>query len=655
MKTAAHPPQGAHFSEHRQVEKNREYYDVRSWGAGFFDIDLEGHLTVRPTPKGEGLARLDAIVDAAIERGARTPMLIRFPQILDARVVGLNTAFQKAISQYEYTGRYRGVYPIKVNQDPEVLHRIARTGQRWGYGMEVGSKAELIVALAQPLAEGALLICNGYKDQAYIDLALAGAASGRPVVLIAEKLREVYEIIRSAEADQTNAMLGLRMKLSSKGAGKWEKSSGPRAKFGLTLHEVLQAIDWLEKRGRTNQLKLLHFHIGSQITEIRRVREAVREGARVYAKLKQRGLQIQCVDVGGGLGVDYDGSKTNFDSSMNYELQEYANTVVYTIQELCKAEDVPEPDIVTESGRAVAAYHSVLITEVLELVGAPPEEPPPRLTDQHALINELEDVLEEMTNRNYREAYHDALDHAGEIQSLFSLGYLSLEERARAEWLFRAIADRAVQTAQKERNFHEDFQDLRDQLAVKYICNFSIFQSLPDHWTIDQLFPIVPLNRLDEAPTLACTLGDITCDSDGKIERFIDKRDIKESLNLHGLREGERYHLGCFLVGAYQDVLGDFHNLFGMVDEVVCLIDEEGEITIKRVNLGDTLADVVRRFGFRSAALQANFESWVERGRESQKLTEKDVEQIIEVYNRALEGYTYLKVPPPGGRPDTGA
>jgi arginine decarboxylase len=655
VKPAHHPHPGTHTSEHRQVEKNREYYDVRSWGAGFFDIDTEGHLTVRPAPKAEGNCRVEAIVQVAMEKGARTPMLLRFPQILDSRVEGLNTAFQRAISEYDYGGRYRGVYPIKVNQDPEVLHRIARSGQRFGYGMEVGSKAELAVALAQPLAEGALLICNGYKDQAYIDLALAGAASGRPVVLIAEKLREVYEIIRSAEADQTNAMLGLRMKLSSKGAGKWEKSSGPYAKFGLTLHEVLQAVDWLEKRGRTSQLKLLHFHIGSQITEIRRVREAVRESARAYAKLRQRGLQIQCVDVGGGLGVDYDGSKTNFDSSMNYGLQEYANTVVYTIQEVCKAEEVDEPDIVTESGRAVAAYHSVLITEVLEVVGAPPDEPPPRLPDQHALINELEDVLEEMTSRTYREAYHDALDHIGEIQSLFSLGYLNLDERARAEWLFRAIADRAVANAQKERTFHEDFQDLRDRLAVKYICNFSIFQSLPDHWTIDQLFPIVPLRRLDEGPTVAATLGDITCDSDGKIERFIDKRDIKESLNLHPLRDGERYHLGCFLVGAYQDVLGDFHNLFGMVDEVVCLIDDSGEANIKRVNLGDTVTDVVRRFGYRSAALLASFESWVERGREREKLTERDVEQILEVYNRGLEDYTYLRVPPPGGKQVEGA
>lgn len=642
------PPTQTSFTETRQVERNKDYYEVRSWGAGFFDIDSEGHLTVKPEGRGDVAARLTAIVEEAMHKGARTPMLIRFPQVLDARVTGLNQAFVRAISNYDYTGRYRGVYPIKVNPDPEVLARVARTGQRFGYGMEVGSKAELAVALAQPLAEGALLICNGYKDQGYIDLALAAAAAGRPVVLIAEKPREVRDIVRSAEADQTNAMLGIRLKLSSKGAGRWEKSSGPLAKFGLTLQELLEAVEWLEARGRTGALKLLHFHIGSQITEIRRVREAVREGARAYAKLVQRGIALQCVDVGGGLGVDYDGSKTNFDSSMNYDLQEYANTVVYTVQEVCKAEGVGEPDIVSESGRAVAAYHSVLVTEVLEQVGAQSVDPPPVVPDEHALVSELAGVYEGLNSRNYREAYHDATDHIGEIQTLFSLGYLSMEERARGEWFFRAICDRCISHASKERTVHEEFSELRDRLARKYVCNFSIFQSLPDSWTVDQLFPVVPIARLDEPATVPCTLGDITCDSDGKIDRFIDKRDIKESLNLHPLNDGERYYLGCFLVGAYQDVLGDFHNLFGMVDEIVVFIDDDGVPTVKRVNLGDTIADVVRRFGYRSAALQASFDSWVERGREAEKLTERDVEQICDVYGKALEDYTYLRAPPPG-------
>jgi arginine decarboxylase len=645
---SARPPLGRPST--RVIEKNREYYDIAAWGAGFFDADDEGYLTVRPSPHSADRARLSVIVQQAIARGARTPMLIRFPQLLEARVAALNDAFRHAIAEHGYKGEYRGVYPIKVNQDPEVLYRISRCGQRYGYGLEVGSKAELLVALAQPLAQGALVICNGYKDQAYIDLALAGAAAGRPVVLIAEKFREVVDIVQAAEKDKTRAMLGIRLKVASKGAGRWEKSSGPLAKFGLTVQEMLQAVQFLEQRGSQDLLRVLHFHVGSQVTDIRRIREAVREGARAYAKLKKRGLGVRVVDVGGGLGVDYDGSKTNFDSSVNYDLQEYCNTVVYTIQETCAEEEVETPDITSESGRAIAAYHSVLVTEVLEQVGGPPTEEAPKVADQHQLVDQLEEVLEGLSPRNYREAFHDAGDIMDEVNSLFRLGYLSLEERARAEWLCSTVFDRCIRIAQKEREFPEELQELRDKLATRYVCNFSIFQSLPDHWTVDQLFPIVPLSRHDEEPTVPCTLGDITCDSDGKIERFIDRRDVKDSVNFHPLRDGERYYLGCFLVGAYQDVLGDFHNLFGATDEVVALIGEGGEIKIKRVNTGDDLQTVIGRFGYRPAALQASFESWVERGRESEELTEEEVEQVVEVYRDALQEYTYLRVPPRGGK-----
>ncbi|HVG94333.1 MAG TPA: biosynthetic arginine decarboxylase, partial [Planctomycetota bacterium] len=541
-------------------------YGIENWGAGYFEVNEAGHLVVRPN-RDDRSVDLHALVGRLRKKKVRFPALLRFPQILADRVHELFDAFDKAITEYAYANRYLGVFPVKVNQKREVVDELVEAGRDRGMGLEAGSKAELAIALSHRLNPDALIICNGYKDAAYVRLALRGVELGKRVVLIVEKPQEVGLILRVSKQVGVAPLIGMRIRLHARGSGKWEKSGGQAAKFGLTTQEVLEAVEELKRADALSSFRLLHFHVGSQIPEIKRIKAAVKEGARVYAKLRAAGAPLEVLDVGGGLGVDYDGSKTSYEASMNYTLQEYANDVVYIVREICGAEGVPEPSIASESGRALVAFHSLLICEVRGANATPPD--PAHLMvpqDVHDVLREMKEILDGMTRKNHREYYHDAMVKREELYGLFDLGYLSLRERALGERLYEAIARQAVHFAKEDRFVPEEFEDLEKRLVTKYIANFSVFQSIPDSWALDQLFPVVPIHRLGEEPTVQATLCDVTCDSDGEVDRFVDLRDVKDSLDLHEL-DGRPYYVAILMVGAYQDVLGDYHNLFGIVDE----------------------------------------------------------------------------------------
>ncbi len=581
-------PEGQRFTEAAAL------YGIPHWGKGFFAVSDDGDLLVRPTREDSRSVALKQIVDEMARRGISTPLIVRFPQILSAAVANLNDAFARAIQEYGYPNVFRGVFPIKVNQKRVVVQHIIEAGRRYGYGLEAGSKPELLAAIAADLAPESLITCNGYKDDAFIRMALNALRMKKKVVLILEKVSELDRILQVAKLRGVRPLLGMRAKLYARGSGKWAKSGGEAAKFGLTTPEMLEAVQILRSRKMLDCMVMLHFHIGSQITDIRRIKEAIREAGRVYAKLRALGVPIQYLNLGGGLGVDYDGSKTAFDSSMNYSVKEYANDVVYTVQQICEEEKVPAPILVTESGRAVTAYHSVFVTNVLDVadrieqgrrVGVAPNDP--------TVLQELHAISKTVNAKNLRESYHDALQYKEELFTLFNLGHLSLEDRSKGEILFWQICEKIHRDLKTLKEVPEEFEDMETMLADKYVLNFSVFQSLPDVWAIDQLFPILPIHRLNERPGEFGTLADITCDSDGKIEKFIDLRDIKETLPLHRLKNGEPYYIGVCLMGAYQDVLGDLHNLFGEANEVLVTVDEEGTPRIEDVLPGESCERVL--------------------------------------------------------------
>src|SRR5450759_2383813 len=539
-------------------------YGIPYWGQGFFHISEEGDLVVRPTREAARGVALKQIVDEVALRGITPPLIIRFPQILASAVANLNDAFARAIDEYDYANVFRGVFPIKVNQKRVVVEKIIEAGRQYGYGLEAGSKPELLAAIAADLAPECLITCNGYKDEAFIRMALNGGRMKKKVVLILEKVSELDRILSVAKARGVRPLLGMRAKLYARGSGKWAKSGGEAAKFGLTTPEMLEAVKILKSRKMLDSLVMVHFHIGSQITDIRKIKSAIKEAGRVYAKLYRSGVEVKFLNLGGGLGVDYDGSKTAFDSSMNYTVQEYANDIVYTIKSICDEEKVPVPTLVTESGRAITAYHSVLVTNVLDVADRIEQGRTVKLDgDENHVVREMYDVWQGVTAKTVRESYHDALQYKEELFTLFNLGYVSLEDRSKGEILYWNICERIRRHLHTLKDIPEEFEQLEVMLADKYVMNFSVFQSLPDVWAIDQLFPILPIHRLRERPGEVGTLADITCDSDGKIEKFIDLRDIKEALPLHEFRKGTPYYIGFCLVGAYQDVLGDLHNLFG--------------------------------------------------------------------------------------------
>jgi arginine decarboxylase len=629
------------------ISDSLKLYNIENWGDQYFSINPSGNMTVHPR-RGEGPGvDLMAVVDEVRSQNVGLPVLVRFQDITRNRVVTLNEAFRKAIQEYGYKGRYKGVYPIKVNQMREVVEEIVDAGRPYDYGLEAGSKAELVAVMAAPLSPDSLVICNGYKDYAFIKTALMGIKLGKKVIIVVEKMTELLHVIAVSREIGVTPIIGIRTKLYSKGSGKWESSGGEFAKFGLTTPELLHAVEILRREGLQDSFKLLHFHIGSQITNIRTVKDAVKEGTRIYAKLKKMGVGLEYLDVGGGLGVDYDGSRTSFDSSINYSLQEYVSDVVYSIKEVCEAEEVPEPNIVSESGRAIVAHHSVLVVNVFGSVevGVTPMELEPS-PDEDDVVKEMRYLSQNLTAKNVLAHFHDAIARKEEALSMFKLGFLSLEDKAKVEQLFWQICRVIHRNSSGLKYVPDDVESLGKALADQYLCNFSIFQSLPDHWAIQHLFPIVPIHRLDEEPSHQATLVDITCDSDGKVNKFIDLRDIKDTLPLHPVKPEDPYYLGFFLMGAYQDIMGDLHNLFGRVNEVHVFLDETepGGYYIEEVIPGNTISGVLSWIQYSGTDLSKRVKEQIDQKVREGLIKPKEGVEFQNFYESVLNGYTYMDV-----------
>jgi arginine decarboxylase len=626
------------------IEDSIELYSIRQWGNRYFAVSERGNLLVQPGGPGTDAVDLKDLVDEVRRRGIAPPLLIRFSQILAARVVELNESFRRAIQEYGYGGAYRGVYPIKVNQEHYVVERLLAAGRPYHFGLEAGSKPELLAVLGMLEDEEAVVICNGYKDEEYIETALLGSKLGRHVILVVEKASELQLICEISERTGVRPSIGIRARLSARGAGHWEASGGDRSKFGLGARGLFQAIEFLKERGRIEQLELLHFHLGSQISSIRNIKEALREAARTYCELYKLGAPLGYLDVGGGLGIDYDGSQTNFSSSMNYTLQEYANDIVFGTMEQCDVDGVPHPYLVSESGRALVAHHAVLVTDVLGVgefaVGALPEA----LGDgTPAPLRYLFETHRDISRKNLLEGYHDALGYRDEILSLYALNHLTLSQRVLAEDIFWSLAQKILRMVRELPEVPEELEGLERALADTYFCNFSVFQSLPDAWAIDQLFPVLPIHRLQEEPTRRAVLADITCDSDGKIDHFIDRRDVKAVLELHPLRD-EDYYLGVFLVGAYQEILGDLHNLFGDTNTLHVTLGEQGaDYHIDHVLTGDTVADVLKYVSYDKDDLISAVHRFAEIALRAKRITLEESRQLLRVYEQGLAGYTYLE------------
>ena len=628
------------------IEQTVETYGIENWGAGYFDVNRKGNLVVRPGEGDPRAADVREIIDDLARRGITAPVLLRFPQLVAAQVRKLQRAFSKSIREFEYQGAHMCVYPMKVNQQRSVVEEYLREGSRYDFGLEAGSKPELYAALALEQSPDSLLVLNGFKDEEFIELAFAGAKAGKRVVIVIEKLSELDHILRIAENHEGNApMIGMRVKLYSKGSGRWEKSGGEAAKFGLTTTELLEVINRLKDAHRTDMLRLLHFHIGSQLTDIKRIKNAMKEAARVYAKVHQMKVPIDLLDVGGGMAVDYDGSKTAFDSSANYNAQEFANDVIYTIKQVCDDENVPHPTIIQESGRFLSAYHAILVTNVLDEIETVVEDITPIEIDEDdpQVVIELGELREAISIKTYREYYHDALEHREELFTLFNLGLISLEDRAKGEVLFWDVCERADRYAQQSKYVPEEFDDLRRLLCAKYLTNFSVFKSVPDHWALGQLFPIVPIQMLNKPPTEFATLCDITCDSDGVVDKFVDLHDVKQTLELHKLDPAEPYYLAFMLVGAYQEVMGNNHNLFGAPNEAQIHIDEEGYL-IKKVIRGTTVGEAAGRARYERGLLHDGFRRQVTQRIKDGELSEAEGSELVNFYESRFDAYTYVAV-----------
>jgi arginine decarboxylase len=638
------------------LEQTTEIYGIDNWGAGYFGVNRKGNLVVY-SPENENLsADVKEIIDDLQKRGITTPVLLRFPQLLFGQIRKLQTAFRKSIKEFEYEGGHLCVYPMKVNQNRAVIEEYLKEGSRYNFGLEAGSKAELYAALGLEQAKDSLLVLNGFKDRDFVKLAFIGAAAGKNVVIVIEKMSELEHtltLIDEFTADNPEIhlpMIGVRVKLYSKGSGKWEKSGGEAAKFGLTTTEILDVIRRLNEAGRTDMLKLLHFHIGSQLTDIKRIKNAMKEAARTYAKIRQMGVPIEYLDVGGGMAVDYDGSRTSFESSANYNAREFANDVIYVIKTVCDDENVPHPTIIQESGRYLSAYHAILVTNIQDEIETVVEDLTPMEVDPDdpQVVRELADLRETINGKNYREYYHDALEHREELFTMFNLGLISLEDKGKGEVLFWDVCERADQFAQQKKYVSEEFDDLRRLLCAKYLANFSVFRSMPDNWALEQLFPIVPIHKLNKKPTEYATLCDITCDSDGIIDKFVDLHDVKPVLELHKLEKNEPYYLAMMLVGAYQEVMGNNHNLFGVPHEAHIHIGEDGHI-IKKVIYGATLADSISAVRFDAEQLHDQFRRAVMKRIKDGQLSAKEGNDLIDFYQDQAESYTYL-TPNGGGR-----
>ncbi len=631
----------------RQIQEARELFGIDEWGAGYFGINDEGNIVCYPTGEEHLSVDLMEAVAECKEKGLKLPLIVRFPQVIEGQLERMHTAFSTAIAEYHYKGRHFGVFPYKVNQRREFIENVVSSGQSMDYGLEAGSKAELLAALSYSLSDDALLIGNGFKDAEFIELGFHGAAIGKNVILVVEGPEELEMIIQQAQKHPVCPELGLRIRLYSRGSGKWEKSSGETSKFGLTTIEVLRSLKLLEEHNLQEKLSLLHIHIGSQVTEIKRFKNAMKEISRVYAKIWKMGYKPRYLDIGGGVGVDYDGSKTSFSASANYSLQEFANDAVYVIGEVCANENVPCPHLITESGRIIAAYHSVVITDIREVQGEETitsvEEVgiEPDISSSHKGINELKYILDNINRKNFVEYYHDALEYHDELFTLFNLGYLQLEDRALVEDLFHKICRRALFYSTFHRHQLEEFEELQKLMYSKYLANFSIFQSIPDAWAIDQLFPVMPLSRHEEKPTHKATIVDITCDSDGCLERFIDRHDVKSAIDLHP-RTNDPYYIGFFLVGAYQESLANEHNLFGAINSAEIHIKDNGSWEITKTTSGELIQDLLQYRNYDVRDLFESYQNQIKKS-ESQGLVKRGAgAKILKRLKELMKVYPYL-------------
>src|SRR5947208_1504441 len=639
------------------VESAIATYNVDGWGSGYFTVNAEGNVVAKPLQENGGSINILEVVNEARTRGLSFPLVIRFQDLLRHRVESVNLAFQNAITEFDYRGQNRGVFPIKVNQLREVIEEIVDAGQQFHFGLEAGSKPELVAALAMHKDAESLIICNGYKDQAFIRIALLGRKLGKLVVIVVEKLEELEQTIRAAKEVGVEPVIGIRVRLHSKGSGKWSPSGGENAKFGLDTTNLVAASQMLKEAGFAQCLKLIHFHVGSQVPDISTIKRAVREAARYYAKLSKLGHDLGYLDVGGGLGVDYDGSRSDFDSSANYSLQEYANDVVWNIMDVCDSEGVAHPAIVNEGGRAVVAHHSVLVVEAFSSI----EKTAPKIRvdsseKDHKLVRDILDVKQRLKRGNRLESLHDIQQIKEEAQQTFTLGLLDLESKAKIDCVYWQLAQQIVNMHRGLRYVPEEVKELETALGDQYICNFSVFQSLLDHWALGQLFPIMPIHRLTTPPDRNGMLVDITCDSDGKVAKFIDLQDVKYTLPLHRIIPGEIYYLGVFMVGAYQDIMGDLHNLFGGVSEAHIFLDpdEESGWYIEEVIEGSTIGEVLSMTQWDKIELMRLLKTQVDAAIKTDFLKPSDAMKLLADYERLLQEYTYLSlngtkpVPQPG-------
>ncbi|MFN9367432.1 MAG: biosynthetic arginine decarboxylase [Planctomycetia bacterium] len=630
--------------KHWSTADAAELYEVPRWGNGYFSVSPAGHLLVHPDKDPTKSIDLKALVDRLQVRGIDLPILLRFADILQHRLGEIHGAFATAMKESGYRGEYCCVYPVKVNQQRQVVEEVLRFGRPYRFGLEAGSKPELLAVIA--LADNETpIICNGFKDAEFIETAMLAQKIGRHIIPVVERFSELQLVLEYAEKLGVRPRIGMRVKLATRGSGRWQSSGGFRSKFGLTASELVKGLDLLASRGMEDCLQLLHFHQGSQITNIRHIKAALNEASRIYTELVKRGAGLRYLDVGGGLGVDYDGSQTNFESSVNYSLQEYANDVVYHVQNACDEAGVPHPTIVSESGRAVVAYHSMLIFGVLgvsEQGGSGEVSEPP--ADAEQPHHDLMETYQGINVRNLLESYHDAQQALDTAMNLFASGYLPLDQRSAIENLYWAICRRIAKLKTSLEYVPEELEGLEATLSDTYFCNFSLFQSIPDSWAIKQLFPVMPIHRLDERPTHAAVLGDVTCDSDGKIDQFIDRRDVKRTLPLHGWRN-EPYYLGAFLIGAYQEILGDLHNLFGDTNAVHVSIDDRGEAVVDAVIKGDTVREVLDYVEFDAGHLVQRLRDSIEQAVREGRICDSQAGRFLKFYEEGLGGYTYLEEP----------
>jgi arginine decarboxylase len=628
-------------SSHWTIEDSENLYRIQGWGEPYFSINAAGQVTVSPKGDRGGSLDLYELVNALKQRNLGLPLLIRFSDILEDRIERLNACMNKAIARYNYPGVYRGVFPVKCNQQRHLIEDLVRFGRPHQFGLEAGSKPELMIALAMLDTLGALLICNGYKDQEYIETAMLAQRLGQTPIIVLEQIEEVDLVIASARNLGIKPILGVRAKLSTQGMGRWGTSSGDRAKFGLTIPEVIQAVDKLRAADLLDSLQLLHFHIGSQISAINVIKDAIREAGQIYVELAQIGANMKYLDVGGGLGVDYDGSQTNFYASKNYNMQNYANDIVAELKDACAERQLPVPTLISESGRAIASHQSVLIFDVLSTSDVPSGLPEPIQEGEPPILRDLWEIYQSINLENYQELYHDATQLKEESISRFNLGILRLTERARAERLYWACCEKILNITRQQEYVPDEMEDLEKIMASIYYVNMSVFQSAPDCWAIDQLFPIMPIHRLDEEPTRRGILADLTCDSDGKIDRFIDLRDVKSVLELHPLKPGEPYYLGMFLSGAYQEIMGNLHNLFGDTNAVHIQLTPKG-YQIEHVVKGDTMKEVVSYVQYDAEDLVESIRQRTEQALQEKRITIQESQLLLQNYERSLGRYTYL-------------